>query len=44
MLGNKIAERITKTSSKNIHEDRKKSTEIPKPKSIPKEIYIPPEK
>ena len=44
LVGNKIAEKITKATSRSTCKDLKKSTQIPEPTSIPKEIYIPPEK
>ena len=47
LVGNKIAEKITKAATKDNHdEDLKKSliAQIPESTSKPKEMYIPPEK
>ena len=41
---NKIEEKITKAATKSSHEAQKKVPQIPQPTSIPKEIYISPEK
>ena len=44
LVGNKIAEKISWAATNNIHEGPKISTQIQEAKSIPKEIYIPPER
>ena len=45
LVGNKIAEKSTKSAAKNIKDPRLSTTaQIPQPIGIPKEIYIPPEK
>ena len=46
LIGNKIAEKITKAATKSTYEDPKKSatTQTSQLTSVPKEIHIPPVK
>ena len=44
LAGNKIAEKIIKTATKNTYKDPEKLTaQVPRPTSVPDEIYIIPE-